>query len=381
MKYLSLKILILCILMPPILYIITIHYAIQKLYIENHLKSRYAAEIENSYMGDTRPLFDGSLGLKDEINKNINLYLQGKPLLRWGIKANVTVITKEGTILYPEVFEEKKDSLSSPMQVAENNYRIMKEDITVLVDLELEHNTLISNLILGFYILIFLLLLFYHYRRGTGRAMHKYQEKSMEIERLLELEKVHNNVLKLIEQDKEKLSSELEKMKNILKNEKNKATKNEDDLLQEIVILDEKIKQILSVKEEQKSEIEDLKEKIKRLEKVKQKDSRQADSVKKRFATLYKNISVHDRAVSGYLELEEDMRIKSEEVIHQLNDDSTLVTIKRKVFGKKNRETVLEVLFAYKGRLYFRKTDNRIEVLAIGTKNTQIRDLEFLDNL
>jgi len=367
--------------MPPILYIVTIHYGIQKLYIENHLKNRYAAEIENSYMGDTRPLFDGSIRLKDEINKNINLYLQGKPLLRWGIKAKVTVITEEGTILYPEVFEEKKDSLSSPMQVAENNYRIMKGDITVLVDLELEHNTLISNLILGFYILIFLLLLFYHYRGGNKRAMHKYQEKSMEIERLLEMEKVHNNVLKLIEQDKEKLSSELEKMKNILKNEKNKATKNEDELLQEIVILDEKIKQILSIKEEQKSEIEDLKEKIKRLEKVKQKDSRQADSVKKRFATLYKNISVNDRAVSGYLELEEDMRIKSEEVIHQLNDDSSLVTIKRKVFGKKNRETVLEVLFAYKGRLYFRKADNRIEVLAIGTKNTQIKDLEFLDNL
>jgi hypothetical protein len=39
---------------------------------------------------------------------------------------------------------------------------------------------------------------------------------------------------------------------------------------------------------------------------------------------------------------------------------------------------VLEVLFGYKGRLYFRNTrDKQVEVLAIGTKNTQSRELEF----
>jgi hypothetical protein len=43
---------------------------------------------------------------------------------------------------------------------------------------------------------------------------------------------------------------------------------------------------------------------------------------------------------------------------------------------------VLEVIFAYKGRLYFRNTkDKRVEVLAIGTKNTQARELEYLAKL
>ena len=74
--------------------------------------------------------------------------------------------------------------------------------------------------------------------------------------------------------------------------------------------------------------------------------------------------------------------MKAEEVIHQLNANPDLVPIKRKVFGKKNRQTVLEVVFAYKGRLYFRKgQDRRVEVLAVGTKNTQERELEFLANL
>ena len=76
------------------------------------------------------------------------------------------------------------------------------------------------------------------------------------------------------------------------------------------------------------------------------------------------------------------MRIKAEEVIHQLNDNPGKVSIKRKVFGKKNRETVFEVIFAYRGRLYFRKTEgSRVEVLVIGTKLTQNKDLNFLDKL
>jgi hypothetical protein len=91
---------------------------------------------------------------------------------------------------------------------------------------------------------------------------------------------------------------------------------------------------------------------------------------------------VNERAVEGYQDLEEAMKIKCEEVIHQLNDDPDQVIIKRKVFGKKNRETVFEVLFAYKGRLYFRRLkDNTIEILAVGTKNTQDRELDFLDRL
>ena len=48
----------------------------------------------------------------------------------------------------------------------------------------------------------------------------------------------------------------------------------------------------------------------------------------------------------------------------------------------RNRETVFEVIFAYKGRLYFRNIDgNRVEVLVVGTKLTQNKDLTFLDKL
>ncbi len=59
LKFLSFKIFILCILLPTIFYI----FSIQS--IESHLKRRYTKEIEDIYTGDTRPLFDGSMRLKD----------------------------------------------------------------------------------------------------------------------------------------------------------------------------------------------------------------------------------------------------------------------------------------------------------------------------
>ena len=59
-----------------------------------------------------------------------------------------------------------------------------------------------------------------------------------------------------------------------------------------------------------------------------------------------------------------------------------IVGFMTEALGLRGGETVLEVVFAYKGRLYFRKReDRRVEVVAIGTKNTQERELEFLASL
>ena len=56
--------------------------------------------------------------------------------------------------------------------------------------------------------------------------------------------------------------------------------------------------------------------------------------------------------------------------------------MKRKVFNGKNGEPVLETIFGHKGRLYFRNGNgNTIEILAIGTKNSQCKDMEYLRNL
>jgi hypothetical protein len=356
--------------------------------IESHLKRRYAKEIEDLYTGDTRPLFDGSVRLKDAINNNINRYLQNKAILSWGVKAKVTVTTKKNTILYPTVFNDEENSIlpHDPMRVAADNYNLMNEGLVVDVDLILEHNTLLSNTILAFYICISVLVLFLYYRTGIKKARQEDTEKETEIARLLEFEKNHTSKLKDLIKVKQKLISEIIKIKRKLVHERIRASKNEDDLLGEIIALEENINENIVLQNEKQEEINALKEKIKLFEKERQKENKQKTNnyniFRKRFKTLYKNISVNKRAINGFLDLTDDMRIKGEEIIHKLNEDPGLVLVKRKVFGKKGRATVQEVIFAYKGRLYFRKKkDGQIEILTIGTKNTQAKDLEFLDNI
>jgi len=382
LKYLSFKIFILCILLPPILYI----FSIQSM--ESHLKRRYAKKIADLYTGDTRPLFDGSVRLKDAINNNINRYLQSKAILSWGVKANVTVTTKKNTILYPTVFNDDENSIlpHDPMQVAADNYNLMHEGLVVNVDLILEHNTLISNAILAFYICVSILILYFYYRGGVKKTSEEDTEKETKIARLLESEKNRIGKLKNLIKVKQKLISEIIKIKRKLVNERIRASKNEDDLIKEIVALEENIDENIALQKEKQEEINALKEKIKLFEKEMRKENKQTtnsyNTVRKRFKTLYKNISVNKRAINGFLDLTDDMKIKGEEIIHKLNDDQGLVLVKRKVFGKKGRATVQEVIFAYKGRLYFhKKKDSQIEILAIGTKNTQVKDLEFIDNI
>ena len=374
MKYFSFKILILCILLPPVLYIFSIQL------IESHLRNKYLHEIENIYIGDTRPLFDGSICLKDAVTSNIDLYLQRSRLISWGIKVNVTVATKGGTLLYPAIIDKKHSSFhSDPVQIATDNYNLFNEGIVVSAGLKVGHNTLFSNSILGFYIFLSVFVLYIYYRAGAKMIRQDDMEKRGEIERLLRLEKNHTDSLLALSRERETLLSEFQTTKKNLANVKQKASENEEEMIQDIVALEEKIEKNLALQDEQQRIIDSLKEKTKYYEKRKIKDY---DATQKRFKALYKNISVNEKAVSGFLDLSDDLKIKSEEIIHQLNESPQIVPIKRKVFGRKNREKILEVIFAYKGRLYFRKQkNNKIEVLTIGTKNTQTKDLEFLSGL
>ena len=382
LKFLSLRILILCILLPPVLYI----FSVQS--IERHLKGRYANEIEDFYLEDTRPLFEGSIRLKDAINNNINRYLQSKALIALGVKVAITVTSKQNTILYPAVVDVKEASLlpNDAMQIASDNYKLMNEGLLVNVDLVLEHNTLLTNIILGFFIFSSILVLSFYYWTGVKKAGQEEMEKNSELFRLKEIEVNHSDNLKALMKDKKNLISEIKKIKKQLKKDTVKARKNEDEMIKEIVALEDKINNKFNMLNERQEEIDALKEKIKLFEKEGRKESKQKtkayNSVRKRLKTLYKNISIDKKAIIGFLDLTEDMKIKSEEIIHKLNENPKIVPIKRKVFSKKGRATVQEVIFSYNGRLYFRATKNsRIEILTIGTKNTQIKDLEYLDKV
>ena len=376
----SFKILALCILLPPMLYIAS------ALLIERYAQDRYAREIEESYIGDPQPLLQGSIPLKQAISKNIDRFLQSKALVALGVAVDVAVTTKNGRILYPAAFEPADEAplVKDPAAVAAENFALMNQDIKVDVKTRFEHNRLLSNGILITSILLSLLVLFFHFRGAARKASIEDHEKSLEIDRLRKLETENIRQLEALAAERENLQSELELLKEIFSDEQKRAERNEDDLIEEIESLERKLERNIALQGTQQQEISALKEKIESREKGRRptRKARPADAVKRRFNVLYKNLALNDRAISGYLDLNEELKLKAEEVIHQLNLDPAAVAIKRKVFGGKGHKTVLEVIFGYKGRLYFRNTgEQRIEVLAIGTKNTQMRELEFLARL
>ncbi|MCP3954145.1 MAG: hypothetical protein GY697_18305, partial [Desulfobacterales bacterium] len=159
-------------------------------------------------------------------------------------------------------------------------------------------------------------------------------------------------------------------------NNKRKSKINEDEMFLEIVNLEKKLNSFIALKKENES----LK-----LEKRKLGTSRQKtyDFMSKRFAALYTNIDINRKAMTGFNELNQEMQIKAEEVIHQLNNNFENVIIKRKVFlGKRKKASFFEIIFGYNGRLYFKRNkDNLIEIITIGTKKTQQKDMEFLNSL
>jgi len=382
MKSFPFKIFILSLLLPPFLYFFSVHY------LEQRLKILYLEEVKDVYIGDTHSLFDGTVSIQDAVDKNITRYLQSKWFLKWGLKLNVVVTTRQGKILFPAIFGSPKESLSpmDPMRVASENYRLLNEGLIVNISIELEHGKPISILILFTYIGLALLLLYFFTRRAIKNTKKAEIEKAKTIDRLLEREKRSTEVLKTLGMKRIELKNRYDEIKRELEDEKIKASKNEDGMIEEIVSLEEEINRNIDLQQEQRKEIDELKEKIQKSEgegaKGQEKSLKGTASVTRRFNTLYKNILINKKAISGFINLPEDMKIKCEEIIHQLNENPDYVTIKRKVFSKKSRETVLEVLFAYRGRLYFRTPkDQHVEILTIGTKNTQLKDLEFIDRL
>jgi hypothetical protein len=282
--------------------------------------------------------------------------------------------------------EDASSLTSNSSQVATENYALMSEGLIIKVQTRFKHFQMVSNFILGVYLLLSVMILYFHYQSAMRKIQDEDRERMSEIDRLRKMERTNTESLEASIQERDRLKSEFDILKATLEDEKKRAGRDEDELFNEIESLETKLNQNLELQNIQKAEIEELKEQIKQYQQGQVKTDKQkiktSDVARKRFNTLYKNLGFHNRAINGYAELSDELKMKAEEVIHQLNADPGLVKIKRKVFGGKDQKTVLEVLFGYKGRLYFRNTkDKRIEVLAIGTKNTQARELEFLARL
>lgn len=382
MRFLPFKVLLVLVVCPPIIYVLAIKGA------ESLLWGHYHKVIPHYVPGDTTPLLNGQVTLIDRLQRNIEDLNRDDPWLAHGVTLAVVVKTTKGRRLFPPVYFEPEDEVAPGHRVAiaSQNYALLEEGLVVTLDVNIHPNTLIANAILAACLLSALAVLGFFYQRGSRKLAHEEKKRAREIQQWRAREVRQRTSLTAMKAENEVLSNRIGAIQSTLEAERNMALQNEEELFDEMAKLEHRLEENLRQQEKQERLINELEEQLVHLNRRTQRRRGQhhgaEDAWRKRFASLYKQTRLTDRAVRGFAKLSEALQIKAEEIIHQLNAEPDKVVVKRKLFQRKGRQTVFEVVFARKGRLYFRRTQNRqVEVLAIGTKNDQERDLGFLERM
>ncbi len=379
MKNFPFKILFLCIFLPPVLYIFTIDG------LEYYLFKNAQAKIEAIIIQNDDELYAGKYSVREEINHNIRSYIENKSF--WydlGISTDILIKTKNNKILYPPDLSEIQDEFQQGMShnpnymdVAEENYKIL-DGLVPVIDVRIRQNSWLANGILVFYIVIALIILRFFIKKNIKLNEEIEEEHIKKIKELSDELLSFENELSKIKDKERDYSENIEK----LNLEKKTLSSDIDELLEEMERLEDGLKSQKELREKREDEINSLKNEIESVrlksEKPKKKSKKQ-ETVDKRFRVLYKNVIFTEKAIDGFLSLSDEFQLKAEEIIHRINADDSTVNIKRKVFSKGGKINVLEVDFAYSGRIYYQKDKTKSTIAVIGTKKTQPQDLAFLE--
>ena len=182
-------------------------------------------------------MFEGSLRLTDAVARNIEAYLKSRRLISLGARVEVTVTTQDGKILYPPMFDvEDVPLISEPIDIAAENYRLLRQGLLVKVRVILDYNTLLTNVVLALYVIVFGVILYGYYRRGLRLAQLRELASRQEVEGLRRAEKSSTRSLEKLRMERERLTAEFNRLHRSVEQEKNKASRNEDQMIEEIEI-------------------------------------------------------------------------------------------------------------------------------------------------
>ena len=394
MNHLSFRTLLACILLPAVFYILSLHA------LERLIQRKWTAELQGVLIPDPRSLLQGRISIEDEIQRNVDSYLASRSTLRWGVVPRIIVKTRTGRWLYPSSGQEPfyaydsnmvrlgkaAPALTQMLDVAETNLQIMDEGIELTVGVDIPGRCWLANSVLAFYILMFILVLYRVHRLSTREAERRNLRSRQALEaanhKLTMAEKRLHDVT-----DREKTyQRKIESLRVELDLAGGAVRATEDEALAEIEVLETSLRESVALREKLEKEASRLQHELKRIESSRKtpskKQRKQIDTNMKRFKTLYKNLEFHHRAVEGFLNLPSDLQLRAEEFIHNTNEDSTRLSVKRKVFSKKGTVPVFECEFAYRGRIYWKPAGSgKTQILVIGTKHTQTKDLAYLEGL
>ncbi|MFW6401804.1 MAG: hypothetical protein ACOCY5_03980 [Desulfohalobiaceae bacterium] len=388
---LSFRVLYLCIFLPPVLYI----FSLQGL--EAYLQQAWEQELSQSLIQHRQDLLQGTIRLDHEVQSNIQDFRQSRRATRLGVEFQVLVRTRDGQMLYP-VYELRDSSVHSSLAleqmlykqlqnnlVALENQRLLQQGLNLSLAVQIPRNTWLANLVLLFYIFAFSLVLYFSYQSRVNASQKAAQKQSQELLAARQHLAEERQSLEQAEKRHKAFQQQIAELQNRLKAADSRLRSTEEEAIAELEALEEQLQSADAKRRSKEQEVQELARKLQEMETASQttdkKLQKQKNVYSKRFQTLYKNLVFQDRALEGFSQLPEEFRLKAEEIIHILNSDPSLISVKRKVFSRSSL-TAWESGFAHKGRLYWRKSSSgRVEVLAIGTKNTQAKDLNYLEGL
>jgi hypothetical protein len=337
----------------------------------------------------------------EQIQGRVDAVLRGSPWIRYGgVRVTAIVLGADGQPIYAG---GRRIPTPMPDDPVREGQRILPATADVMVSVP--HNSLLANAVLVTYAALLIQTLFLYDRRRQrqeddrlGAAVAAREETAARAARIeAELARLATEMDDRIEAEVSEEMSSLRSERALLEDKLAALTRREGELraqatgLQEALSseragLEEMLDEALADLSRKDDELRGLQEKLKGAEKAKPvaaPRARDVDLLAQRLRTLYKNLEFDDHAISDLIRLgDESMKLRAEEEIKRLSDDVETAAVRRKVGGLPSHLTIFELGFAGKGRIYYTLgRQRRFRVLAVGAKNSQKGDLEYLSRL
>jgi hypothetical protein len=277
--------------------------------------------------------------------------------------------------------------------------------VTVEVDVSVPLSSVAANAILVVYAALLVTILFVYTRTLTRRegvrlgevvaARDAISDRALAIGAELETVRDHlariepeaevsSKEIRALEEDRRQLTVKLAQLE-LREGELRARSSRIQSLEEERRTLEDFLDEAVQELGQKDDEIQSLERRIKKVRSSSgaRESGRQSEVLAKRLRTLYKNLEFDDRAVADLLGYRDEVtKLKAEEAFKRLSDEAGNVAVRRKVGGLPPHLSIFELGFAGKCRLYFTKgRQRRHRILAMGAKNTQKVDLEYLSRL
>jgi hypothetical protein len=272
------------------------------------------------------------------------------------------------------------------------------------VSVSVPHTSLLANTILIGYASILLWGLYTYNRANQRRYARQTSEairaRDQAAERAATIESelaIARNRLDTIEPAEEAQGAEitaLQSERRELQIKLNVLASREEELrgsADRAVELSDEVSALEELLEEAAGDISSKEEELKELEKnLKQaakgggaSRGKGSEALGRRLRTLYRTAEIDDHAIDTLFALrDEAMKLKAEEAIKRLAEEADNVAVRRKVGGLPNHLHIFELGFGGKGRIYYtRGKQQRFRIVAVGAKNSQDSDMEYLRRL